>query len=167
MEHYKPSICVLIAVELGAEWPVWVAECRPSAARSLVRRVSVQAEGELPEAFADRAAARLESLSHDHAIGVVVLSCNQRADAAAEQARLSFVTSAAKLLPNARTVVAADRASGPRLRTSLERVSAPVGPLGTIRYGTVIERRISARPARESGHVCRKSTVPQISSLVP
>lgn len=167
MEHYKPSICVLIAVELGAEWPAWVAECRPSAARSLVRRVSVQAEDEPPDAFARSAAARLERLSLDHAIGVIVLSCNQRADAAAEQARLSFVTSAAKLLPHARTVVAADRTSGPRLRASLELACAPAGLLGTVRYGTVIQRRASLRPARESGRVCRESTVQQISSLVP
>jgi hypothetical protein len=164
MQHQKPSICALIAVELGAQWPAWVAECRPSAARSLLRRVSVQADGEAPEAFAERATARLATLVRDHAIGVIVLSCNERADAAAEQARLSLVESVAKLLPNARIVVAADGASGSRLRASLDRVCAPLGLMRTVRYGTPIER---VWPARESGHVCRESTVQQISSLVP
>jgi len=75
----------LIAVELGASWPSLALEASE-------RRVQVQLEGETPAAFADRVAQSLDSLfGRGVELYRVALACNERIDAAADQARRTLV----------------------------------------------------------------------------
>lgn len=179
MHRPRPPLCVLIAMELGAEWPGWVAECRMSAGRSLVRRVTVEHDGESPQAFAERTLERARMLAAEHANLLLVLACNQRADGSAEHARLTLVSNATQLTACSRVVLAAERSATERLRESLSGLALVFGPAGratsgpartsvVARFGSVVPRwTTNLRPAHESGHVRPRNTLGQVSSLVP
>lgn len=73
---------VLIAVELGAEFPIL------GGADGSLRRVLAQKEGESPSAFADRVANALDGLfGRGLRLGQLALACNERIDDAAMGAR--------------------------------------------------------------------------------
>jgi hypothetical protein len=74
---------VLVAVELGAGWPEL-----PPMDESSSRRVLSQRDGEAPAAFAERVGSSLENLfGRGVTLANVTLSCNERTDVAAEDAR--------------------------------------------------------------------------------
>lgn len=74
---------VLVAVELGGQWP-YVAELTGPQQR----RVLSQREGESPADFANRVGASLDgAFGKGVALAALVLACNERCDDAAESAR--------------------------------------------------------------------------------
>lgn len=86
---------VLIAVELGAEWPRWMSDL----VRKSPRRVVSQEEGEEPQGFAERAARVAAALAEGRALGSAVVLCNERTDGKQDLARRLL---AASLLPELR-----------------------------------------------------------------
>lgn len=86
---------VLIAVELGAEWPRWMSDL----VRKSPRRVVSQEEGEEPLGFAERAARVAEALAGGAGLGSAVVLCNERTDPKQDSARRRL---AASLLPGLR-----------------------------------------------------------------
>lgn len=86
---------VLIAVELGAEWPRWMSDL----VRKSPRRVVSQEEGEEPQGFAERAARVAAALAEGRGLGSAVVLCNERTDGKQDAARRLL---AARLLPELR-----------------------------------------------------------------
>ena len=133
---------VLIAVELGAEWPRWMSEL----VRKSPRRVISQEEGEEPQGFAERAARVAAALAEGGGLGSAVVLCNERTDGKQDAARRRL---AASLLPELRgrgklTLTGSAQASEP-LRDALMTLAREVeGGLNApvLRFG---ERAISAR----------------------
>lgn len=79
---------VVIAVELGAEFPIPLPETG-------ARRVFTQLEGESPTAFAERVTGALEgAFGRGVALGQLSLACNERLDDAAQLARRSLAGAA-------------------------------------------------------------------------
>lgn len=75
----------LIAIELGGEWP-------SLAMHGCERRVLAQHEGETPAAFADRVTKNLDALfGRGVELSRVALACNERIDAAADEARRTLL----------------------------------------------------------------------------
>jgi hypothetical protein len=86
---------VLIAVELGAEWPRWMSDL----VRKSPRRVVSQEEGEEPQGFAERASRVAQVLGAGSGLGSAVVLCNERTDEKQDSARRRL---AASLLPGLR-----------------------------------------------------------------
>lgn len=136
---------VLIAVELGAEWPRWMSDL----VRQSPRRVISQEEGEEPLGFADRACRLAETLSDGKGLASAVVLCNERTDETQDAARRRL---AAKLLPDLRAqgrlvLTSSAHASEP-LRKALKAVARDVeggrrAPV--VRFG---ERTAGGRGAR-------------------
>src|SRR5690348_4957773 len=85
-EVATPPKCMLIAVELGGEWPSQLA------AEGCERRVIVQLEGEAPAVFTDRIATSIDALlGRGLELGTLALACNERVDGAIDEARRSLV----------------------------------------------------------------------------
>ena len=77
---------LLIAVELGGEWPGLMAS------DASARRVLTQLDGEAPTAFAERVAQGLDAaFGLGIELGTLALACNERLDPAADSARRSLV----------------------------------------------------------------------------
>lgn len=86
-ERSDSSHGLLVAVELGADWPSLAFDLP-----SNERRVLVQLEGESPAAFADRVSGSLDSLfGRGVELRALALACNERLDSAADEARRSLV----------------------------------------------------------------------------
>jgi hypothetical protein len=111
-----PSGGLLIAVELGAQWPLITAEAG-------ARRVLAQLEGELPGAFADRVGQCLDGLfGRGVPLTTLALACNERTDPSVEDARRKLaglaLGSMAKHKSGRVLLTASPRSSG-RLRHAL------------------------------------------------
>jgi len=107
---------VLVAVELGAEFPALSPTGAP-------RRVLTQLEGESPAAFAERAASALESaFGRGVGLGQLSLACNERLDDAAQAGRRQLASAALGAMAKHHTgkvaLCASPRSSG-RLRQAL------------------------------------------------
>jgi hypothetical protein len=124
----KPSkrTGVLIAVELGADWPEAVPVDRNGAAR----RVVAQEEGETPEAFAARLATLARRLFQPGVeLRDAVLACNERTDPAASIARRSIGTTLLERMgPSGTFVLAAGARAGGRLRHALSALAIDLAP---------------------------------------
>lgn len=112
---------MLVAVELGGEWPdVAFAEQQ--------RRVLVQLEGEAPVAFAERVTSNLDALfGRGVALRTLALACNERTDAAADQARrmlLGLSLGAMAKQSEGAVLLSAPSRSGERMRGYLEALAA-------------------------------------------
>jgi hypothetical protein len=133
---------VLIAVELGAEWPSWMSDL----VRKSPRRVISQEEGEEPLGFAERAVRVATLLAEGRGLGSAVVLCNERTDGKQDAARRRL---AASLLPElsgrGKLVLTGSAQASEPLRDALRALareveggqSAPV-----LRFG---ERAINAR----------------------
>jgi len=108
---------LLVAVELGAEWPDAALGGRFDA----VRRVVAQMEGESPEAFAARLGALAGRLFTDRTeLRDAVVACNERTDPAASSARRSIGSALlGRIGPGGTFVLAAGPRAGGRLRHAL------------------------------------------------
>jgi hypothetical protein len=117
---------VLIAVELGADWPETVSVDRNGA----VRRVVAQEEGETPEAFAGRIAKLAARLFHPAVtLRDAVVACNERTDPAASIARRSIgMTLLERMGPSGTFVLAASVRAGGRLRHALSALAIDLAP---------------------------------------
>jgi hypothetical protein len=133
---------LLVAVELGAEWPEAPVTERGAAAR----RVVAQAEGESPEGFATRLGALAGRL---FAPGVelrdAVIACNERKDPAASLARRVLGASLLERLgPSGTLVFAAGSRAGGRLRHALSALASDLAPKAsanvTVHFGSERER---------------------------
>ncbi|HEX3774814.1 MAG TPA: hypothetical protein VHV51_10150 [Polyangiaceae bacterium] len=123
MSKRKSSRGVLIAVELGADWPT-IAEFGAATAR----RVLAQDEGESPAHFAARIGERLDGLfARGVELGTAVVACNERLDQAAQSARSEFARMAlgamAKRQQGALFLSASERSSE-RLRHALSTLAS-------------------------------------------
>jgi hypothetical protein len=107
---------MLIAVELGADWPDGL-----DIERGVVRRVVAQSEGETPEAFAVRLgglAGRLFSTGVE--LTSAVVACNERTDPSATLARRAMGAMLLERMgPSATLALAAGSRAGGRLRHAL------------------------------------------------
>jgi hypothetical protein len=125
MQKAPKRMGLLIAVELGAEWPEGLAE-RAGA----VRRVVAQAEGETPEAFAVRLGAVAGRLFPPRVeLRDAVLACNERTDPGASIARRTIGSALLERIGPSGTLmfVAGPRAGG-RLRHSLSALAIDLAP---------------------------------------
>ncbi len=115
--HAAGASGVVIVVELGAAWPGLVThEAGP-------RRVVAQLEGESPAQFAARAVSLVDGLfGRGVSLGTAILSCNERLDGAAEEARRKLAGLLLGCMAKQKTgklhLCAAER-SGARLRHEL------------------------------------------------
>jgi hypothetical protein len=107
---------VLIAVELGADWPPWLSEL----AGEPPRRVMTQAEGEPPQAFAERVVS--EAKRERAPFRSAVLLCNERTDLVQHGARRLLARSVpAELdaIARGKLVLAASSQASEKLRSAL------------------------------------------------
>jgi hypothetical protein len=135
---------VLIAVELGAEWPRWMSDL----VRQSPRRVVSQEEGEEPLGFAERACRLADALAGGPGLGSAVVLCNERTDQAQDTARRRL---AAKLLPGlgkaGRLVLTSSAHASEPLRKALNTLARDVEGGRTapvVRFG---ERTVAKRAA--------------------
>lgn len=140
-EAAELACAVLVAVELGAEFP---AAALPTAAP---RRVVCQLDGESPAAFAERVASLLDdAFGRGVPMSELRLACNERLDDAAQLARRHLASAAlgamAKHHAGKVTLSAPPRSSG-RLRQGLTVLSAGLfdewrtaGLEATVDFGT-------------------------------
>jgi len=112
---------LLVAVELGGEWPSDAITLGATAART--RRVLAQAEGETPAAFAERLANSLDGLfGRGVQLETIILACNERTDGPAEEARrkaLGLALGSMAKHKSGRAYLAASARSSGRLRHAL------------------------------------------------
>jgi len=126
MRRVKKRPGLLVAVEIGAEWPARAVVARGET----VRRVVSQREGETPEAFA----ARLGSLTgglfaSDVALRGAILACNERTDPTALLARRTLGAFLLERLgPLGTLVFAAGERAGGRLRHVLSALAIDLAP---------------------------------------
>jgi hypothetical protein len=134
---------VLIAVELGAEWPRWMSEL----VRKSPRRVVTQDEGEAAASFSLRVAEVAHALAGSGArLGSAVVLCNERADPSQDAARREL---ARQVLPElggrGRLVLTAPERAGARLQEALKALARDVeshAKAPVVRFG---ERTVSGR----------------------
>jgi hypothetical protein len=112
---------VLVAVELGGEWPNVAFDGQQ-------RRVLVQLEGEAPLAFAERVTSGLAALfERGVELHTLALACNERLDAAADEARRNLLGMSLGSMAHRRrgeVVLSAAPRSRARLGTYLEALAA-------------------------------------------
>jgi hypothetical protein len=112
---------ILVAVELGAEWP-------NVAFAQQQRRVLVQLEGEAPVAFAERVTSNLDALfGRGITLRTLALACNERIDAAADEARRILLGLTLGVMAKQRegaVLLTAAPHAGARLRGYLEALAA-------------------------------------------
>ena len=117
---------LLVALELGAEWPESFVTGRADA----LKRVVTQAEGETPEAFAARLgtlAGRLFPASAP--LRDAVVACNERTDEGASAARrLIGGVLLERLGPSGTFAFSAGARAGGRLRHSLSALAIHLAP---------------------------------------
>jgi hypothetical protein len=144
---------MLVALELGAEWPEGAVKERAG----VLRRVVVQLEGEAPEAYAVRLGALAGKL---FASGVelrdVVVACNERTDPGATVARRTLAALLLERLgPSGQFVFAASSRASGRLRHALSALAIDSGSHAsasvTVHFGAdgVSAERSEAEHARE------------------
>jgi hypothetical protein len=126
MRRAKKRSGLLVAVEIGAEWPARAVAARGEA----VRRVVSQSEGETPEAFAARLGALAGGLfASDVALRSAILACNERTDSAAQLARRAFGALVLERLgPLGTLIYAAGERAGGRLRHGLAALAIDLAP---------------------------------------
>jgi hypothetical protein len=117
---------LLIAVELGADWP----EAVPIEKNAAVRRVIAQEDGETPEAFAARLATLARRIFQPGVeLGDAVVACNERTDPAASVARRSMgATLLERMAPSGTFVLTASARAGGRLRHALSALAIDLAP---------------------------------------
>ena len=117
---------LLIAVELGADWP----EAVPIGKNAAVRRVIAQEDGETPEAFAARLATLARRIFQPGVeLGDAVVACNERTDPAASVARRSMgATLLERMGPSGTLVLTASARAGGRLRHALSALAIDLAP---------------------------------------
>src|SRR5262245_23142774 len=131
---------MLIAVELGADWPDGL-----TSDRGVVRRVIAQSEGETPEAFAVRLgglAGRLFSTGVE--LTSAVVACNERTDQSATLARRSMGAMLLERMgPSATLAFAAGSRAGGRLKKALSALAIDLAPQAsanvTVHFGVECE----------------------------
>ena len=125
MQKAPKRMGLLIAVELGAEWPEGLTE-RAGA----VRRVVAQTEGETPEAFAVRIGSVAGRLFPPRVeIRDAVVACNERTDPAASIARRTIGSALLERMgPRGTLVLAAGPRAGGRLRHSISALAIDLAP---------------------------------------
>lgn len=143
---------ILVAVELGADWPEKLPA--PSGA---VRRVVAQNEGETPEAFAVRLAGLAGRLFHGVELTGAVIACNERTDPSASVARRSMGAMLLERMgPSATLMLAAGSRAGGRLRHALSALAIDLAPEAsanvTVHFGAEREST-EAGPIRLRGVV--------------
>ena len=139
---------LLVAVELGAEWPARALTERPDA----VRRVIAQSDGETPEAFAARLGALAGRLfSPEVALRDAVVACNERTDPAAFVARRAVAALLLERLgPKGTFVFAAGARAGGRLRHALTMLAIDLAPEASANVTVHFDgERTDADPASE------------------
>jgi hypothetical protein len=117
---------LLVAVELGGEWPAGF-----ETAGATVRRVLSQEEGESPALFAGRVADEVENAAARGAmLSLAAIACNERADEAALDARRRMARTLLGTMAGFKTgsvyLTASARTSG-RLRHALSSLAAELG----------------------------------------
>jgi len=117
---------LLVAVELGAEWPGTFVSERPDAQR----RVVAQSDGETPEAFAVRLAALAGRLfPAGSPLRDAVVACNERTDRASSVARRAMGSALLERLgPSGTFAFAAGPRAGGRLRHALSALAIELAP---------------------------------------
>lgn len=113
---------MLIVVELGGEWPSWLADSFGG-----TRKVCSEEPEETPAAFAARIS---EAIRSAEGLQAAVLLCNERADPAQIQARRGTVAALAAALVSGnanKLFIGAPARSGERLRASLGAIADEVG----------------------------------------
>lgn len=126
MRKLRKQAGLLVAVELGAEWPEGFVAERSAA----VRRVVAQTEGETPEAFAARLGRLVDRLFPAGApLRDAVVACNERTDPGALAARRmigGFLLG--RLGPEGTCAFAAGERAGGRLRHALSALAIELAP---------------------------------------
>jgi hypothetical protein len=132
---------LLVAVELGGEWPAGF-----EAGKVGVRRVLTQEEGEPPLAFAERVVGEVENaVSRGVTFSLAAVACNERADDVAIDARRRLARSLLGSMAGSKTgtvyLTASARTSG-RLRHALSTLAselaaewATAGVETSVRFG--------------------------------
>jgi hypothetical protein len=126
MRRAKKRPGLLVALEIGAEWPARAVAARGDA----VRRVVSQNEGETPEAFAARLGALAGGLfASDVALRGAIFACNERTDSSASLARRAGAALVLERLgPLGTLVFAAGERAGGRLRHALSALAIDLAP---------------------------------------
>lgn len=134
---------MLIAVELGAEWPRWMSEL----VRKSPRRIVAQDEGEASPSFAARVAQVAHALSASGArLGSAVVLCNERADAIQDAARRELARQLSpELAGRGRLVLTAPERAGERLQEALKALARDVDSDAKPPVLRIGERTVSAR----------------------
>ena len=138
---------LLVAVEIGGEWPAHALGERPGS----VRRVVAQNEGETPEAFAVRLGVLAPRL---FAPGVelrdAVVACNERTDPSASVARRAIgALLLERLGPSGNFAFAAGSRAGGRLRHALTTLALDLAPEASANVTVQLdaERTSAERPS--------------------
>jgi hypothetical protein len=115
---------VLIAVELGADWPRWMSE-QVAGKR---RRVAAQAEGESPETFIERVLSIARGCQRHGGLESAVVLCNERTDISQQAARRQLLSTLPRSFRgrNKNLTLAASVTAAERLRGALQTLSAEV-----------------------------------------
>lgn len=146
---------MLVALEIGAEWPEGAVKERPG----VFRRVVVQLEGETPEAFAVRLGGLVGKLFASGApLHDAVIACNERTDPSATLARRTLgALLLERLGPSGNFVLAASPRAGGRSRHALSALAIDLGPNAsanvTVHFGAEsvgAERAASGRTSEPS-----------------
>lgn len=127
---------MLIAVELGGDWPSWMVDFLPGAPR----QVLAQRDGEPPDAFAERVAARPAGQENGRSsISAALVICNERTDDRQMAARRQIARELGARAHGSRAelVFCASSRSGGKLRHALSSLVAELG--------ASLERPVNAR----------------------
>jgi hypothetical protein len=115
---------VLIAVELGADWPFWIS--RQVAA--VPRRVLTQGEGESSDSFAVRVLAAARQCHKKGGLASAVVICNERTDTAQQSSRRRLLIALPRSLrgKNKKLSLVASAAGSDRLNAALKALLAQI-----------------------------------------
>ncbi len=108
---------VLIAVELGADWPSWLSQQMAA----LPRLVLSQSDGESCDSFAVRVLASARRWHKKGGLATAVVICNERTDTVQQSSRRLLLLALPKSLrgKNRRLTLAASADASERLQTAL------------------------------------------------
>lgn len=109
---------VLIAVELGADWPFWISQ----QVAAVPRRVLTQGEGEPNDSFAVRVLTAARQCHKKGGLASAVVICNERTDAAQQSSRRRMLVTLPRSLrgKNKKLSLVASAAGSDRLNSALK-----------------------------------------------